>query len=85
MDARPLETPRTVTPPVANSGGLSNDVGLQQVLLLKQKLEDEQSDYRRKLQAYQDGQQRQAQLIQKLQNKVCDWGTWTSQPLLSSL
>ena len=72
MDARPLETPRTVTPPVANSGGLSNDVGLQQVLLLKQKLEDEQSDYRRKLQAYQDGQQRQAQLIQKLQNKVCD-------------
>ena len=72
MDTRPLETPRVVTPPVANSGGLSNDVGLQQVLLLKQKLEDEQSDYRRKLQAYQDGQQRQAQLIQKLQNKVCD-------------
>ena len=68
-----MEAPRGVTPPVANSGGLANDVGLQQVLLLKQKLEDEQADYRRKLQAYQDGQQRQAQLIQKLQNKVCDW------------
>ena len=68
-----MEAPRGVTPPVANSGGLVNDVGVQQVLLLKQKLEDEQADYRRKLQAYQDGQQRQAQLIQKLQNKVCDW------------
>lgn len=46
------------------------DIYTQQISLLKQKLEDEHSNYRRKLQAYQDGQQRQAQLIQKLQNKV---------------
>lgn len=37
---------------------------------LRQKLDEEHANYKRKLQAYQDGQQRQAQLIQKLQSKV---------------
>ena len=37
---------------------------------LRRKLEDEHASYKRKLQAYQDGQQRQAQLVQKLQAKV---------------
>ena len=46
------------------------DSYVQQITLLKQKLDDDHSNYKRKLQAYQDGQQRQATLIQKLQNKV---------------
>lgn len=37
---------------------------------LRRKFENDEKAYRRKLQAYQDGQQRQAQLVQKLQNKV---------------
>lgn len=37
---------------------------------LRRQFEDEERVYRRKLQAYQDGQQRQAQLVQKLQAKV---------------
>ena len=42
---------------------------------LRRKLEDEHASYKRKLQAYQDGQQRQAQLVQKLQAKVTIEGT----------
>lgn len=42
----------------------------QQTLELRRQLEEEQASYKRKLQAYQDGQQRQAQLVQKLQAKV---------------
>ena len=52
----------------------SDDVGqkslVQQNIELRKKLEEEHSNYKRKLQAYQDGQQRQAQLVQKLQAKV---------------
>lgn len=46
---------------------------VQQVSYLKSKLEEEHANYKRKLQAYQDGQQRQAQLIQKLQQKVLQY------------
>lgn len=46
---------------------------VQQVAYLKTKLEEEHANYKRKLQAYQDGQQRQAQLIQKLQQKVLQY------------
>ena len=53
--------------PISN---MQTDSYMQQVTLLKQKLDDEHANYKRKLQAYQDGQQRQAQLIQKLQGKV---------------
>nr|XP_054405539.1 rootletin-like [Pongo abelii] len=42
---------------------------LQSVELWRQ-LQEEQASYRRKLQAYQEGQQRQAQLVQQLQG----WG-----------
>ena len=43
---------------------------VQQNIELRRKVEEEHGSYKRKLQAYQDGQQRQAQLVQKLQAKV---------------
>ncbi|CAM9226749.1 unnamed protein product, partial [Lampetra fluviatilis] len=42
-------------------------------LLLRRRVDEEASAYRRKLQAYQEGQQRQAQLVQKLQAKVLQY------------
>uniref|UniRef100_A0A3B4BKW2 Rootletin-like coiled-coil domain-containing protein n=1 Tax=Pygocentrus nattereri TaxID=42514 RepID=A0A3B4BKW2_PYGNA len=42
----------------------------QQNVDLRRRLEEEQAAYKRKLTAYQEGQQRQAQLVQKLQAKV---------------
>ena len=53
-----------------NSVEPGNESLVQQVSYLRHKLDDEHASYKRKLQAYQDGQQRQAQLIQKLQAKV---------------
>uniref|UniRef100_A0A8D2JIJ2 Rootletin-like coiled-coil domain-containing protein n=1 Tax=Varanus komodoensis TaxID=61221 RepID=A0A8D2JIJ2_VARKO len=41
-----------------------------QILELRRRLDEEHAAYKRKLQAYQEGQQRQAQLVQKLQAKV---------------
>jgi len=46
-----------------------NDV-VQQNIELRRRLDEEHSSYRRRLQTYQDEQQRHAQLIQKLQAKV---------------
>lgn len=43
----------------------------QQNVDLRRRLDEEQAAYKRKLTAYQEGQQRQAQLVQKLQAKVC--------------
>lgn len=43
---------------------------MQQNVDLRRRLEEEQASYKRKLTAYQEGQQRQAQLVQKLQAKV---------------
>jgi len=43
---------------------------VQQNVELSRKLEEEHSNYKRKLQSYQDGQIKQAQLVQKLQAKV---------------
>lgn len=43
---------------------------MQQNIELRRRLEDEHSHYKTKLQSYQDSQQRQAQLVQKLQAKV---------------
>jgi len=43
---------------------------LQQNAELRRRIDEDQNSYRRKLQVYQDGQQRQAQLVQKLQAKV---------------
>lgn len=40
------------------------------MLELKHRFQEEEMAYKRKLSAYQDGQQRQAQLVQRLQNKV---------------
>ena len=47
-----------------------NESLVQTNSMLRLKLDEEHANYKRKLQAYQDGQQRQAQLIQKLQSKV---------------
>uniref|UniRef100_A0A803VYQ6 Rootletin-like coiled-coil domain-containing protein n=1 Tax=Ficedula albicollis TaxID=59894 RepID=A0A803VYQ6_FICAL len=60
--------------------GLSRSLA-QHNIELRRLLEEEQAAYKRKLQAYQEGQQRQAQLVQKLQAKVNpSWGgtgiTW---------
>uniref|UniRef100_A0A3Q3G588 Ciliary rootlet coiled-coil, rootletin n=1 Tax=Labrus bergylta TaxID=56723 RepID=A0A3Q3G588_9LABR len=41
----------------------------QQNVDLRRRLDEEQAAYKRKLTAYQEGQQRQAQLVQKLQAK----------------
>ncbi|KAG7483363.1 hypothetical protein JOB18_046615 [Solea senegalensis] len=45
----------------------------QQNVDLRRRLEEEQAAYKRKLTAYQEGQQRQAQLVQKLQAKVLQY------------
>jgi rootletin len=45
---------------------------VQQNIDLRKKLEEEHAGYKRKLQAYQDGQQRQASLVGKLQAKVSE-------------
>uniref|UniRef100_A0A670JIE5 Uncharacterized protein n=1 Tax=Podarcis muralis TaxID=64176 RepID=A0A670JIE5_PODMU len=43
---------------------------LTMFLQMRQQFKEDEKAYKRKLQAYQDGQQRQAQLVQKMQNKV---------------
>ena len=50
---------------------------VQQNVELRRKLEEEHAGYKRKLQAYQDGQHRQAQLVQKLQAKVSGSMLWS--------
>ena len=45
---------------------------VQQNIDLRRKLEEEHQSYKRKLGNYQEGQQKQAQLVQKLQQKVND-------------
>merc|ERR1712142_881394 len=45
----------------------------QQIQMMKHKMEDDHVNYKRKILAYQDGQQRQSTLIQKLQNKVLQY------------
>ena len=47
-----------------------NHILMQQVLELRRKLDDEHQSYKRKLQHYQESQQRQAQVVSKLQQKV---------------
>uniref|UniRef100_A0A8C3P413 Rootletin-like coiled-coil domain-containing protein n=1 Tax=Cyanoderma ruficeps TaxID=181631 RepID=A0A8C3P413_9PASS len=55
---------------VQTSPGLLGLVHPGFICPLRRLLEEEQAAYKRKLQAYQEGQQRQAQLVQKLQAKV---------------
>ena len=61
-----------ISGPVTGDPSVDSNL-VQQVSYLKNKLEEEHTNYKRKLQAYQDGQQRQAQLIQKLQQKVLQY------------
>ncbi len=44
---------------------------LQQIIELRRKLDEDHQGYKRKLQHYQESQQRQAQVVSKLQQKVC--------------
>jgi len=53
----------------SGGGGAVGSVA-QQNVDLRRRLDEEQAAYKRKLAAYQEGQQRQAQLVQKLQAKV---------------
>ena len=54
---------------------MSKNSLMQQNIELRRRLEDEHSHYKTKLQSYQDSQQRQAQLVQKLQAKVSREGS----------
>jgi len=52
-----------------DADGKSSSMAEQNVEL-RRRLDEERSGYRRKLQTYQDEQQRQMQLVQRLQAKV---------------
>ena len=71
--ASPGSTGYTSTLAAGEQSVIADSNLVQQVAYLKTKLEEEHTNYKRKLQAYQDGQQRQAQLIQKLQQKVLQY------------
>ncbi|XP_063571473.1 rootletin-like [Pongo abelii] len=45
---------------------------VQQIVELRRQLQEEQASYWHKLQAYQEGQQQQAQLVLRLQGKNTD-------------
>lgn len=45
---------------------------VQQNIELRRKLEEEHASYKRKLQAFQNGQDQQADFVKKLQAKVID-------------
>ena len=66
----------------SSNDGRPNDSLVQTNSMLRLKLDEEHANYKRKLQAYQDGQQRQAQLIQKLQSKVSVRPSTMSVPVL---
>lgn len=53
--------------------GSSNQVLVQQVLELRRRLDDDHQGYKRKLAHYQDSQQKQAQLVSKLQQKILQY------------
>ena len=53
-----------------SSGEPERRVLVQQNIDLRRKLEEEHQNYKRKLSTYQEGQQKQAHLVQKLQQKV---------------
>ncbi|GFR66586.1 rootletin [Elysia marginata] len=57
----------------AGADNMSTKTLMQQNIELRRKLEEEHAGYKRKLQAYQDGQHRQAQLVQKLQAKLLQY------------
>ncbi|CAF0875908.1 unnamed protein product [Adineta steineri] len=56
-----------------NSGDSEGHILVQQNIDLRRKLEEEHQNYKRKLSNYQEGQQKQAQLVQKLQQKVLQY------------
>lgn len=52
-----------------------NRILTQQIIELRRRLDDDHSSYKRKLQHYQESQQKQAQLVSKLQQKVLQYKT----------
>lgn len=57
------------------SGNNENRILTQQIIELRRRLDDDHSSYKRKLQHYQESQQKQAQLVSKLQQKVLQYKT----------
>ncbi|CAF0997556.1 unnamed protein product [Adineta ricciae] len=57
----------------AGDGEPERRVLVQQNIELRRRLEEEHQSYKRKLSNYQEGQQKQAQLVQKLQEKVVQY------------
>ena len=52
----------------------SGSKGLFEINLeLRRRLEEEHNEYRKKLQSFQESQQKQGQLVQRLQKKVSDF------------
>jgi hypothetical protein len=51
----------------------SNHILVQQVLELRRRLDEDHQGYKRKLQHYQESQQKQAQLVSKLQQKILQY------------
>uniref|UniRef100_H2ZRN8 Rootletin-like coiled-coil domain-containing protein n=1 Tax=Latimeria chalumnae TaxID=7897 RepID=H2ZRN8_LATCH len=58
-----------------SGGGSVPGTLAQQILELRRRLEEDRASYKCKLQGYQEGQQRQALLVQKLQAKVAQYKT----------
>lgn len=46
---------------------------LSQILELRRRLDEDHQSYKRKLEHYQDSQQKQAQLVSKLQQKITQY------------
>ena len=61
-----------------SNGEPERQILVQQNIELRRKLEEENQNYKRKLVNYQQGQQKQAQLVQKLQQKVRHSILWNS-------
>ncbi|CAF4135726.1 unnamed protein product, partial [Rotaria sp. Silwood2] len=57
----------------SNNGEPERRILVQQNIDLRRKLEEEHQNYKRKLSNYQEGQLKQAQLVQKLQQKVLQY------------
>lgn len=56
-----------------SSGSGSNHILVQQVLELRRRLDEDHQGYKRKLSHYQESQQKQAQLVTKLQQKILQY------------
>jgi len=63
----------TSAPHSGSGSGGSNHILVQQVIELRRRLDDDHQGYKRKLAHYQESQQKQAQLVSKLQQKILQY------------